>query len=250
VSASKTTLPTSFIEVDEIDFLPADVHVRRVRQHARRWRWAVAAAFVVLTLVGLAGNRVQHARLASARDRLKPQANAVAALDVQMAALRQEIELLGLQADLRGALRLQPATTVLVAAVTTALPDRVALTELRVTDDRSAAASLPPVPPEKASATPPARLDLERLGAERRVARRIVTVRGLAPDDAAVSDYLEALRHSGPFTDVRLLFTDRHERRGNELRSFSLELRVRDPGSPPARVVTDAATATGGASRR
>jgi Tfp pilus assembly protein PilN len=217
-----------FTDVDDIDFLPADVHVRRLRRRARRWRWSVVGAFVVLILLGLVGNRVQHARLAAERDRLQPQVDAVAALDLRLAAFRSEIDALGMRADVRARLRLRAATTRLLSAVTSPLPDDVSLTELRVTDS-GAATSAPPLPPEQQNALPPERRDLDRMNLEAQAVRRVVTVRGLATDDATVSDYLDALRRTGSFDEVRLLFTDRHEVRGNELRSFSVELRVREP---------------------
>ena len=222
-----------FTDVDEIDFLPADVHVRRALVRARKWRWGIAAAFVALTVVGLVGNRLQHARLTAARDALKPRVDAVASIDAQVAAVRSEIELAGLQADLRASLRLRAATTRLIAAATRPLPAHVSVTELRIAD-QGLAVSPRPALADQQKAGPPERRDLERLASEAQSLRRVVTVRGLAPDDAAVSDYLDGLRTMGPFEEVRLLFTDRHQIGSNELRSFAAELRARNAIRPSA----------------
>lgn len=215
--------------VDDIDFLPAGFHDRQRQRRARGWRWGFAAAFVGLAGLGLAGNYLQHARLQAHRDRLAPQAQAVADLDRQTADLRNRIESLGLKADLRARLRLQPATTRLLAAVAAPLPPHVTLTDLHFGEE--VAAEIVPASSQAAQASdqppqPPVRQDLDRL-AVASDRRSVLTVRGLAPDDAAVSDYLAGIGRAGLFDRVRLLFTDRHDYHGHELRAFSVELRVR-----------------------
>lgn len=212
--------------VDEIDFLPAGYHARQLRSRARGWRWALAAAFAGLAGLGLAGNHLQRARLATVRDRLAPQAGAVADLDRQSAELRTRIDALDLRADVRARLRLRPATTRLLAAATAALPAHTSLTELRVTEAEAAEAPAPPQPAADAPPPPPARLDLDRL-ASGGGPETVVTLRGLAPDDAAVSEFLARLGRSGLCQGIRLVFTDHHDHGGHDLRSFSIELRVR-----------------------
>lgn len=222
-----------FHPVDEIDFLPAGFHDRKRRHRTRGWRWAVAAAFVGLGGLGLAGNRIHHARLKAEHDRLAPQAAAVADLDRQSTEIRARIDSVGLKADLRARLRLRPATTRLLAAVTAPLPAHTTLTELHLTEGRPAAAAPSPAAPADQPVPPPIRRDLDRLDAEH--GRTLVlTLRGIAPDDDAVSDYLSGLGRTELFDEVRLLFTDRHELHGHELRTFSAELRVRSASSSPA----------------
>src|SRR5690606_40332468 len=97
--------------VVELDFLPADFHVRRLRRRARHWRLGVAGAFVVLIALGLFGNHFHRTQLRAESERLRPRAEAVAHLDRELATLRNQIELLGLEADLRSRLRLRTAAT-------------------------------------------------------------------------------------------------------------------------------------------
>lgn len=232
--------------VDEIDFLPAGFHDRRRQRRARGWRWGFAAAFVGLAGLGLAGNRLQHARLEAARDQLAPQARAVADLDRQTAELHTRIESLGLKADLRARLRLRPATTRLLAAVTAPLPEHATLTDLHLVEEVSpdGAAAAPPAPQASGQPPlPPVKQDLDRLttASGRRL---MLTLRGVAPDDAAVSDYLAGLGRSGLFDQIRLLFTDRHDHHGHDLRSFSVELRVRRLHPSPATPAASAALAS------
>ncbi len=223
----------SYTSVTAIDFLPADFHVGRQRRRARRGRWGVVAAFLLLTGLGLVGNRIQYAQLKAESDRLKPQAASVADLEKSLAELQQEIDHAGLHADLRSRLRLRPASTRLMAAVTQPLPEGVALLELQVRDEQPTGGIPATQSPrgEKAS-KPPVQSDLDRLRADQ--TRQIVTVRGFAPDDGTISHYLNGLRQAGVYDEVRLLFTDRYEYRGHELRTFSVRLRVRRPVSPEA----------------
>ena len=221
--------------VDEIDFLPAGYHARQLRSRARGWRWALVAAFVGLAGLGLAGNRLQRARLETVRDRLAPQAAAVADLNRQATELRTRIDAFDLRADVRARLRLRPSTTRLLAAATASLPAHTSLSELRVTESGREEAPAPAQPAADAPLPPPARRDLDRLspGGGSGI---VVTLRGLAPDDAAVSEFLARLGRSGLFEGVRLVFTDHHDHQGHDLRSFSVELRVRvvSPTSPAA----------------
>jgi len=231
-----------FPAVDEIDFLPSGFHDRKRRHRARGWRWGVAVVFVALGGLGLAGNRIQHARLRAGHGLLAPQAAAVADLDRQSTELRGRIESIGLKADLRARLRLRPATTRLLAAVTGPLPSHVTLTELHVSEGLTPAAAPPAQPAPDQPLPPPVRRDLDRLDGEsgRPV---LVSVRGVAPDDAAVSDYLAGLGRSGLFDEVRLLFTDHHDHLGHGLRAFSAELRVRPAAPPPSVTASPAVTA-------
>jgi Tfp pilus assembly protein PilN len=236
--------------VDEIDFLPAGFHDRQRQRRARGWRWGFAAAFVGLAGLGLAGNRLQHARLEAARDQLAPQARAVADLDRQTAELHARIQSLGLRADLRALLRLRPAATRLLAAVAAPLPAHTTLTDLHFGEEVSPEAAAPTPPAPDQPPVPPLKQDLDRLTAAS-ARHSLLTLKGVAPDDAAVSDYLAGLGRSGLFNHVRLLFTDRHDHQGHELRSFSVELQVRRlarlPASPAAAPAALAAGSQGGA---
>lgn len=217
---------TSF-PVTTIDFLPADFHAKRRRRSVHRGRWMTAAAFLVLTLLGFAGNHLQHARLQADLGRLKPQASGVANLRASLDQLTQQITLLELQADVRSRLRHRPAPTRLLASITTAIPEELTLHELEIRYEQPVG-TVPSAnrnAKEDDEAKRPEQLDLERLIANE--SRQVLTVRGFAPNDAIVSEYLVRLRQTGTFDDVALLFTDRFDREGTELRTFSVRLRVR-----------------------
>ena len=234
----------NLIPVAEIDFLPADFRVRQLKRRARNWRLSVAAAFLVLTALGLAGNYVQRNRLRAECDRLRPHAAAVGDLERELARIRMEIEQTLLQSHLRSHLKLRPATTRLLAAATTPLPRGIAISEFHIRIDLPVEPASPSSGAQsKQPGLSPQRQDLERILAEANRRRTVLTVRGIAPDDAAVSGYLADLRRVGVFDDVRLLVTDRYDHHGFELRSFAVELRVRAPritaGDRPSVVVAD-----------
>jgi Tfp pilus assembly protein PilN len=221
------------LPVDDIDFLPAGFHDRRRRKRARGRLWVVAAVLAGAAALGVAGSRVRHARIEAERDRLKPQAQAVADLSRQLSELRTRIDHAGLQADLRARLRLRSSTTRLLAAVAAPLPKHTALTELTLGRDRTPDAPTSPQTDAEKAALPPARRDLDRLTVEADKRRQTLTIRGITADDATVSEYLAALGRSALFDDVRLLFTDRHDHHGHDLRAFAVQLRVRPAAAPP-----------------
>jgi Tfp pilus assembly protein PilN len=227
--------------VTTVDFLPADFHAQRRRRRVRRGRWVIAGAFLLLMLVGFAGNQVQRLRLRSELERLEPQAAGVAELRQSLTQLTQEIQLLDMRADVRSRLRFRPASPRLLECATTAIPDGVILHELEMREERPVATYSAPnrKSNDEKQEQPLEQLDLERLLADR--SRQVLTIHGFAPTDAAVSEYLVELRRTGSFEDVTLLFTDRHEQDGIELRTFSVRVRVR------AALGTDVAGAvTGG----
>jgi hypothetical protein len=234
---------TSF-PVTTIDFLPADFHAQRRRRSVHRGRWVTAAAFLMLTLLGFAGNHLQHARLQAELGRLKPQASGVANLRSSLDQLTQQILLLELQADVRSRLRHRPAPTRLLASVTSAMPAALTLHELEIRNEQpvGSVTSANRNAEEGAEAKRPEQLDLDRLIADQ--SRQVLTVRGFAPNDAIVSEYLVRLRKTGTFDDVTLLFTDRYDREGAERRTFSVRLRVR----PALSSLAASAAPIGGAS--
>ena len=230
------------VAVTTVDFLPADFRAERRRRRVRRGRGLIATAFLLLLLLGLAGNHVQRARLRADLDRLRPQAANVADLRKSLGQLTQKIQQLDVQADVRSRLRFRPAPTRLLASVTSAMPDRLTLQELEIREERPVATYTAPTRKGRDDKTekPPEQVDLERLLADQ--TRQILTLRGFAPDDATVSQYLVNLRETRTFDDVTLLFTDRHDRDGAEVRAFSVQVRVR---SPLSGVVAGVATAGG-----
>jgi hypothetical protein len=219
--------------ITTVDFLPADFHAMRRRRRARRGRWGLAIAFLLLTAAGLLGNRVQYAHLEAESKRIQPQAEAVADLERSLAQLQQEITAAELDSDVRSLLRLKAASSRLIAIVTSRLPDGVALLELQIRNEKPTGVSQPVSSGagKDEEQKPPAEIDLERLRADH--SRQIVTVRGFAPTDGTISRYLENLRRAGPFDDVQLLFTDRYPYLDHEFRTFALRLRIRETAPRP-----------------
>lgn len=227
----RVELPMTSQTDTEIDFLPADFHLRRTRRNARRFRGTVSVSFLVLIAVGLLGNRLQFSRLTAQRDELQLRVLASQERVKELNELRSEIIKLQHHADLHGYLQLQPAATSLLAVVTSSLPENMALKSLQL---RIAAShgtkegAKTPVTPHQA--------DLERLAYETEEHRRVVSLEGIAPDDEAIADYLVAMRETGAFDKVQLLYTDHLHHWGHDLRTFSAEMRLRrlDTDGPQA----------------
>jgi hypothetical protein len=222
----------SSIPVTNLDFLPADFRAKQRQRRARRGRWVIAAAFLLLAFLGFAGNHLQSSRLHAELERLKPQAAGVANWRSSLGQLTQQIQQLELHADVRSRLRLRPASTRLLASVTAAMPDDLTLQELEIRNEQPIGSFAAPSRNVKKDdeSKPREQLDLDRLISDQN--RQIVTLRGFAPDDATVSDYLVRLRETKIFDEVTLMFTDHFDREGTALRTFSVRLRVRPATDP------------------
>jgi len=232
IGASRTltaqTTPMSSCTVTTIDFLPADFYAERRRRSVRRGRWMIAAAFLALTVLGFAGNRLQGSRLQAELDQLTPQVAGVVKVRNSLSQLTQQIQHLEQHADVSSRLRFRPLTTRLLASVTAAIPENLTLQELEIRREQPIAALTSPnrnAKQENDDVKTPEQSDLDRLVAEQ--SRQILTLRGFAPNDATVSEYLVRLRRTEVFDDVTLLYTDHADREGVELRTFSVRLRVR-----------------------
>jgi hypothetical protein len=222
----------SSIPVTNLDFLPADFRAKRRQRSARRGRWVIAAAFLLLAFLGFAGNHLQSSRLHAELERLKPQAAGVANWRSSLGQLTHQIQQLELHADVRSRLRLRPASTRLLASVTAAMPEDLTLQELEIRHEQPIGTFATPSRNVKKDdeSKPREQLDLDRLISDQ--SRQILTLRGFAPDDATVSDYLVRLRETGTFDEVTLMFTDHYDREGTALRTFSVRLRVRPAADP------------------
>jgi hypothetical protein len=217
-----------------IDFLPAGYHQRRQLDLKKRWRQGLLLVFASLIALGTVQQRHSQARLVAERDRLRLQADAMAAQLGNAEALRQEILDLDASAALLARLQLRPAGTRVLQAIAQSLPAFVSLKEIRTSHERTAsrtpasaadrAAKPKDVP--AAGGTPQA-ADLAKLMEQQRESSLVVSLAGIAPDDVAVSAYLAALRRTQLFDDVQLLYTDLHVYREERLRRFGLRLKVR-----------------------
>ncbi|MGE3314798.1 MAG: PilN domain-containing protein [Planctomycetaceae bacterium] len=218
----------------QIDFLPKSYRQVQVTRRRTAWRSSVAIAFLALALLGTFAQYRVRKSLEASRDELKTHAEKMASKLENDDVLYKRIRDLDAKANLVTRLRIRVAATKVLADVTSTLPQFVSLSEFRFNLETSGprAAEKPvrgrgaqPVTPVLASHA----LDLSRLDELDERSMHTVSLRGSAPDDASVSNYLAALKSSGTFDEVHLLFTERQVIRDQELRSFGVRLRVRKP---------------------
>ena len=231
--------------VDDINFLPAGYHHSRHRRKKQAWR---RGAFVAVLLLIFAGSAKQwHARraLEATRDELRRRAADSLAQLGPAEALNARIARLDSQTTLLVRLQTRVPPTRLLADVTRSLPEFVSLTQFRV--HREGAAPLGGLPaalragtqpaPE---ATAPAEKDLDELQRLDEQSHLVVSLLGIAPDDVAISHFLAAMQETGTFAEVQLQYTDETTFREYRLRSFSIRLVVRRPGSMAGPLPADA----------
>jgi Tfp pilus assembly protein PilN len=225
----------------EIDFLPASYRQNQVKRRRKTWRGGVVVAFVALAALGTFAQYRIHRRLEASRELMQSHAEQMTSQLENADELYRRIRDLDAKANLATRLRVRVAATRILADVTGALPDFVSLTEFRVNVETSnAKAEEKPqrgkAAQKAATDVSPQAADLARLVEIERRSTHVVSLRGLAPDDVAVSKYLAALEHTNIFDRVQLLFTDHSTIRGHELRNFGIQLRVRKPrlGITPA----------------
>lgn len=218
----------------EIDFLPKSYRQVQATRRRTAWRTSVGVAFLALALVGTFAQFRIRKSLEASRDRLHAHAEMMTSKLDSDDALYRRIRELDMQANLMTRLRVRIASSKVVADVTRTLPQFVSLTEFRfnaetsgprVVDKPARGKGTAPTAPVLASHA----LDLARLDDLEQRTAHIVSLRGIAPDDSSVSAYLAALKATGSFDEVHLLFTERQIVREQELRNFGVRLRVRKP---------------------
>lgn len=218
----------------EIDFLPKSYRQVQATRRRTAWRSSVAIAFLGLALLGTFAQYRIRKSLETSRDQLKSHADEMTAKLDSDDTLYRKIRDLDAQANLLTRLRVRVASTKVLADVTSTLPEFVSLAEFRFTTETSGPkASEKPARGKPNQTVAPVltshALDLARIDDLDQRSMYAVSLRGMAPDDAAVSAYLAALKQTGTFDQVQLLFTERQLVRDMELRSFGVRLRVRKP---------------------
>jgi Tfp pilus assembly protein PilN len=225
----------------EIDFLPASYRQNQLKHRRQTWRGVVAVAFVALAGLGTFAQYRIHGRLEASRESMQSHAEQMTSQLDNADELYRRIRDLDAKANLVTRLRVRVPPTRILADVTSVLPEFVSLTEFRMNIETSSAKAEEkpkrgPAAQNAATDISPQAADLARLDEIDRRSTHVVSLRGLAPDDVAVSKYLAALERTGNYDQVQLLFTDHYTIRGQELRSFGIRLEVRKPrpGITPA----------------
>lgn len=221
--------------VQSIDFLPASYH-RAKQQHQKKvWRRALLGVSLTLIVMGTLRPFYVQSTLIQARNRMTQQANGMLSQLEDPSTLHKRIEFLTTQANLRVGLRLHASPTRVLHAVTSSLPPFVTVTEYRATFNEAAGRATPPATEQEDAY--PEQTDLKRLHAQRRTTMHTVSLKGIAPNELAVTKYLASLQKTGLFVDVKPIVSEPFTYRKHLLRSFTFHLQVARPdrhsGQPP-----------------
>ena len=223
--------------VHDIDFLPDSYRQSQQRRKKTLWRRAVLFVVLAIIVAGTLHQRQSQKQVLQQRNRLQLQAELAWQQLDDPAALRAEIATLETQANVRTMLRMRTSQTRVLAVISACLPTYTSLTELQIGPQKVAAASSA-VPKRGRAAgkkapeetVSPTTADWKRLQKESAETELVVSLEGMAPNDLAISQFLEALKQSRSFSEVRLLYTDRHEYRETAMRAFGMQLKVRQIG--------------------
>jgi Tfp pilus assembly protein PilN len=225
--------------VQSIDFLPTSYH-RTKQQHQKTvWRRALLVVFLALIVTGTLRQFYVQSALKQDRDRIAKQANGMLSQLEDPQGIQKRIEFLTTQADLRAELQLQAAPTRVLHAVTSSLPPFVTVTEYHATYEtlqervnrRNAIPPASPVPSgDEQEAAYPEQTDLKELRTQRNTTVLTVSLKGIAPNELAVSKYLAALEQTGLFEEVKPIVSEPFTYRTHLLRSFTFRLQVARPG--------------------
>ena len=218
----------------KIDFLPESYHQRRHSHQKTLWRRSLLAVFLALIIIGSLGLKGTNARLQAERDSLQANARAMHAKLGNRANFQQQIVRLDAEANVITLLRVNSSPTRVLAAISESLPRFVTLTEFRLAREKLNTRVDSPAAPNPTAAeaqTAPAELDLARLRESSAETVLVASIKGLAPDDIAISKLLAALHSTGFFSDSQLLYTDQENVGELALRSFAIRLTLRRPNA-------------------
>ncbi len=226
--------------VQHIDFLPAAYRQTRRHQHRKVSRRFVLVVFLGMIIAGTWQQRHIQARLQGQRDRLRNQAARMSARLDDADKVRQQIDELEIKANLITRLRVRVPSTRLLAAMTECLPTYVRITQCRSTfssfENKSAGKSADhaePAAEAEAEAETEAPLaeatDLKMLHERDKQTALFVSLSGVAPDDVAISHYIQNLELTNLFDEITLLYTDQLKFQEQRLRSFEMRIRVKKP---------------------
>lgn len=204
----------------DVDFLPSTYHEERVRQARRYQRWVVIFLFVV-TLVGWGiARQQQSAKLAWRADSLESQAYSTRLTQSEMDKLRSEKTSLVYQIKIQKQLDQPVAVTQAVSVLGQLLPEASGLTRVQIQTHRP-----PPIPLED----PDKKKKSNRKTAVKPVPVKDyleVNVYGIAPDDVAVAQFMNAMSDHPLFEKVTMHFSRTEEREDIISRQFHIGARI------------------------
>ena len=219
-----------------VDFLPASYHEEQVRVKRSIWRKCTLVVVLAMIVLGTFRHRDVQKELQEQSRRAQENAKNMAAELMNPAELRQQIHVLQVRANLMSYLRIGVPPTLLVSSVTNNLPAYISLTKIESTyESDTASQSRANKRKRDGKESSKNRLaeekDLEQLSEETKNSDVFVTVRGIAPDDVAISQYLAALNKTNVFNEVKLKSIDKDRYSGFPMRRFEIRLRVKKPGA-------------------
>lgn len=221
--------------VPEIDFLPSSYHKAQKRQQKRTWNRFIVVAFLVLVGLGAFAQWRTESKLGDERDKILVQADRMTSSLRKADDLKKQIDQLDLQADFVTQLSMQARLTPLLETLTAARPTYVRLLEVQSKYEKlEVIQSLTKRKAKKKTDTKnevdPFKDDLDRIRTAAGEQAMIVTLRGVAPDDLAVSQFLAGLQKADFFGSIILLYSDEYQFGEYKLRSFGMRLRLRPIG--------------------
>lgn len=224
--------------IPEIDFLPKSYHKAQMRQQKRTWNRFIVVAFLALVGLGAFAQWRIESKLEDERDKVLAQADRLASSLRNADDLKKQIGQLDLQGDFVTQLSMQTRLTPLLETLSAARPRYVRLLEVQSKYEKlEVIQSLSKRKTKKKDAkkkdVDPFKEDLERIRTETGEMAMIVTLRGVAPDDLAVSQFLAGLQETAFFDSIILLYSDEYQFSEYKLRSFGMRLRLRPLGEMP-----------------
>lgn len=231
--------------IQNIDFLPASYHKTQKRRQKRNWNRFIVVTFLVLVALGWIAQWRNESKLEQERDKLLADANRLTSQLRSADDVQKQIAKLDLQADLVTHLNMQTQLSQLLSTLAQARPRYVRLLDVQTKFEKlelltspSARKAKPKTQPDKNA--DPIEADLKRLRTQAAEQAIFVTLRGVAPDDLAVSSFLAALKETDYFRSIVLLYSDEYRFGEFQLRNFTVRLRLRPLGD----VETDDRTET------
>ena len=217
----------------DIDFLPADYVCVRTTRFSNNWLRVVFVTAVSLMAVGWLAQTHSLSQLTTRRSQLQEQTNALMSKLGSPEVLRRELKVVENQGRLLDILRLNVPPSRWLSAVVQSLPSQVSLSEMRSNLEELAESTANATPAQrnsKPSEEPvgdPIERDLDRLAKSAERQSLVISLKGTADDDQAVSSFLNALQRTNLFDRVQLLFTDQLTQGVGAQRLFAIRLRVR-----------------------
>lgn len=229
--------------IPEIDFLPASYHKLQKRHKKRAWNRFIVIAFIGLAGLGAFAQWRIESKLETERDKVLAQANRLTASPRKAEDLKKQIAELDLQADLVTQLSVRARLSQLLNSLSGARPEYVRLLEVQTKFEKLEVIKSPSSKRRKKKQEAkkdvnPFEADLLRIRETAGQQALYTTLRGVAPDDLAVSQFLSKLQETKHFQSIVLLYSDEYQFGEFKLRNFGVRLRLRQLGNTPNDAVS------------